>query len=244
MPGQVDGGAAADPLALQRPPGQRQRDRGQDRVGGHPVAQAAQAAHEHRPGAARLQRGQQGRGPAGPARRPAATAPAGCHPSTVASSTASLDLAQEQVEQRLGGRLDASTRRGPEDAGGGGQHRVGRVAGLARGVGGGEHRVAVQVDVGGDRDVGQRVVVGAVALAQDREAQVGLERLAGGVQHRDAVQAGDLCRRVHDRGARGVLHRLADEHRAHLPPGLADLVVVGRRRLDTGRSSSAGRTRP
>ena len=31
----------------------------------------------------------------------------------------------------------------------------------------------MQVDVGRDRDVGQRVVVGAVALAQDGEAQVG-----------------------------------------------------------------------
>ena len=86
--------------------------------------------------------------------------------------------------------------------------------------------------MGGDGDVGELVVVGAVQLAQDGQAQVRLERLPGGIQHRHAVQARHLRRRVHDRGARGVLHRLAREDRTDLLPQGRDLLAVGRRRGD------------
>ena len=90
----------------------------------------------------------------------------------------------------------------------------------------------MQVDMRRDRHVGELVVVRAVGLAQDREAQVRLERLQGGIEHGDAVQAGHLRRRVHDGGTRRVLHRLADEHAADLPPQLLDLVRIGCRGLD------------
>ena len=90
----------------------------------------------------------------------------------------------------------------------------------------------MQVDVGRDRDVGELVVVRAVGLAQHGQAQVRLERLQGRIEHRHAMQAGHLRRRVHDRGARRVLHRLADEHAADLPAQLLDLRIVRGRRLD------------
>ena len=144
------------------------------------VAEPAQVAHEHGPGAARVDRRQQGRGPRVAARARAATARPGCRPRSIASS---LRVAGSRPgTARAASRSPAampSTRRGPRMLAAGGQHGVGRIAGGTGGLGRGQDRVAVQVDVGGDGDVGQRVVVRAVALAQHREAQIGLRTAAG-----------------------------------------------------------------
>ena len=102
----------------------------------------------------------------------------------------------------------------------------------------------MQVDVGGDGDVGQRIVVRAVALAQHREAEIGLERLPGRLQHRHAVQAGHLRRRVHHRGPGGVLHRLADEDRTDMPPQLLDLPVIGCLGVDHRQVELRGQGQP
>ena len=51
-----------------------------------------------------------------------------------------LDPVQEQIEQRLDRPLGAVDPAGPQDAGGGCEHGVGRIACSARGVGSGQHR--------------------------------------------------------------------------------------------------------
>ena len=201
VPGQVERRPPADAFALQRPPRHRQGQRRQHRIGGDVGAEPAQVAHEDRPGPPCLDRCQQRRGPA--VRPRPEQRRLGRDVAEIDRLVEGVvDLAQEQLQQRLGRPPDPSTRPGPQDAGGGGQHGVGRIAGGAGGLGRGQERVAVQVDVGGDGDVGQRIVVRAVALAQHREAEIGLERLPGRLQHRHAVQAGHLRRRVHHRGAR------------------------------------------
>ena len=138
----------------------------------------------------------------------------------------------EEVDQRPG----AGER--PLDALGAGDqrrrrhHRVRRVAGLARRVGGDEDRIADEVDLGRHRDVEQRPVVVAGDLVDQRQREAGLERLQREVEHRVAVHAGDLGRRVHHRGAGLVLHRLPGDHRADLAAERRDLRGVGLRRRD------------
>ena len=153
--------APADALALQRTPGDRQRDRGQHRVGGDAVAEAAQELRNTdlapRASSAASRAAALGSGAA-----PSSDGVGRDRASSKVSSRGVRDLVQEQVDQRIGRAPRALDPARAEDAGGRRQHAVGRVAGVARGIGRRQHRIAVEVDVGGDRDVDQRIVVGAV----------------------------------------------------------------------------------
>ena len=151
---------------------------------------------------------------------------------------------REQIDQRIGAGKRARYALRPDDAGRGGHDAVRRVARLARGLGGDERRIANQIDLGGDRDIEQRTVVLIRNIVDQRQREVGLERLLGEVENGKAMDARDLRVRVHLRGARAVLHGLAQEHGAHLLPELGDLGIVGRhcrdhRKVELGRQPQA-----
>src|ERR1700730_9814616 len=69
----------------------------------------------------------------------------------------------------------------------------------------------MEIDLGADRDIDKRPLVVTAGFVQKREADVGLHGVLRGLQHRDAVEARHLRRRVHLRGTRRVLHRPARE---------------------------------
>ena len=75
---------------------------------------------------------------------------------------------------------------------------------------------------GGD----ELAIVVVARLVEQRELDDGLEGQGGRLQHRHAVEAADLGRRVHLRGARGVLHVLARQDGADLSVERRDLLVV------------------
>ena len=138
----------------------------------------------------------------------------------------------ERIDQAVCEALRRREQARADDADCGRKHRIGRVAGLARGLGGDEHRAAVQVHVDGNGDIDQRLVVRAGRLAQQGEPEVRFEWLLCRLQHADAVQARDLGLRIHLRGAGGVLQRLPWKHRAELAVESADLAAVGLDRVD------------
>ena len=218
------------------------------------VAERAQIAHEHRLGAARLQRRQQRGGPRVRRRRRARDGAAAMPPkSTDPRRCASLTLCRNSSSSTSVASTMPGDAARPEQARGRGEHgswahcRPSRAASAAARIGS-----PCRLTWAAIATLASSLSLGPLRLAQDGEAQVGLERLPGRVEHRHAVQAGHLRRRVHDRGARGVLHRLADEHGADLPPQLLDLRVVGRQapRPPAGRALAAAagpdccRTRP
>ena len=250
--GKLSAVSARDALARQRPPGQRGRDRGQHRGLGRMARQALQPAQEHRarrrapatPASRRLRArigrvGRQRR--AGRRRRPArcrslslSEAP-NSMPSPAAWKRSIMKL------ERLARRLLALR---PDDGRRRGQHRIGRVAGLAAGLRRRQLGPAMQVDVGGDRGRDQLAVVLAAGVVQQRQRDVRLAAAAWPRRSmRGAVQAADLRLRVHLRGARGVLHRLARHHAADLRVEQRHLLVVGRQRL-APRAGAARRAGP
>ncbi len=91
------------------------------------------------------------------------------------------------------------------------------------------------IDFGADRNVHQFPVVIASRLMQQREAHIGFQRVLGGLQHRHAMQAGDLGLRVHLRGAGRILHDLARKYRARMFVELGNPFVVRRHRFHHGK---------
>ena len=150
----------------------------------------------------------------------------------------------EGVDQRPGAGERPLDALWPDDGRGGRHHRVRGVAGVARGVGGDEDRVADEVHLGRHRDVEHRPVVLAGDLVHQRQREGRLQRLERQVEHRVAVHARHLGRRVHHRSARLVLHALARHHGANLGPERRDLPGVGlgrgdRRHRQLGRQPQA-----
>ena len=90
---------------------------------------------------------------------------------------------------------------------------------------------SVQIQLRRNGDVHQLAIVLAARLVQQREAHVRFERILRGIEHRHAVQTGDLRLRVHLRCAGAILHRLPRKHGADLRSERGDLVVVRRDRF-------------
>ena len=242
MPGQVDGRAPADALALQGPPGERQGDGGLDRVGRDPVPQPADVAHEHRPAAARVDGGRAGPRPWGRGRHREETARRATPPA-VRSSGLRPGLAEEQVEQRLGGGRAPVTRLGPR--------MLAAAASMALGALPASRAASAAASMASRcRSTWAAMVTLASGLS------LGPLRSRRTVRHRSIPTArgrppASRCRGDWrpaspgpSRWHRGILHPLADEDGTDLAPGPADLAIVGGGASTTGRSSSAGRTRP
>ncbi len=204
-------------FAHQRPPCERRRDRAVHGVRGRMAAEAREVAHEHRARAARLETGEH--------RLRLRVAFAGDEERArgrVGADRANVEtLVQRILEPRGGEQIDQrgdcpprSLRApGPDDARRGSEHAVRRVARVARRLRRRKRRTAIQIELRADRRVDELPVVLAARLVQQREVDVRLQRILGGVEHRHPVQAGDLRRRVHLRGARAVLHRSVAETR-------------------------------
>src|SRR5438132_9013185 len=92
-----------------------------------------------------------------------------------------------------------------DDACSGRENAVRRVARLARSLCGGERRIAAEIELSTDGDVDQLTIVVTARLMQEREVDVGFERILRRVQHRHDVQAWYLGLGVHLRGARAVV---------------------------------------
>ena len=90
----------------------------------------------------------------------------------------------------------------------GGDDAVRRAARFAGSLGCREQRLSVQIDMRADHDIYECLIVCVRRSAQERQHDIRLDRPLRGVEHRYAMQTGDLRGAVHLRCTRRVLHVL------------------------------------
>ena len=142
---------------------------------------------------------------------------------------------REQVDEGAAAGECALDAPRPDDRGGGGHHRIGRIAGLACRLGGDQRGVADEIHFSRDRDVEHGAIVFGGDLVHQRQGEIRLQRLHREIEHGMAVDARHLGPRVHDRRAGLVLHVLARDDGPDLLAERGDLQVVRRKRLDGGQ---------